>query len=104
MNLSVFFMLSLIGNKCYPNNIGLYREDILVVFKNKTGLQSEKIKKTFQKMFKNIGLDIIINPNMKTVNYFNITVNFNEGSNCPYKKPNKETNYIHVNSNHPHPF
>ena len=63
------FMLSLIGNKYNPNNIGLYRDDGLAVFKNTSGPQSEKIKKTFQRMLKNKGLDIIINCNMKIVNY-----------------------------------
>ena len=57
-------------------------------------------------MFKNKGLDIIINYNMKIVNYLGITLNLNNGSYHPYKKPNEETNYIHVNSNHPppHPY
>ena len=41
------FMLSLIGNKYNPNNIGLYRDDKLGVLKNTSGPQSEKIKKTF---------------------------------------------------------
>ena len=95
------FMLSLIGNKYDPNNIGLYRDDGLAVFKNTSGPQSEKIKKTFQKMFKNKGLDIIINCNMKIVNYLDVTLNLNDGSYRPYKKPNEETNYIHVNSNNP---
>ena len=47
------FMSSLIGNKYNPNNIGHYRDDGLAVFKNKSGPQSEKIKKIFQKIFKN---------------------------------------------------
>ena len=34
---------------------------------------------------------------MKIFNYLDFTLN----SYCPYKKPNKETNYIHVNSDHP---
>ena len=67
------FILSLIGNKYNPNNIGLYRDDGLAVFKNTSGPQSEKIKKTFQKMFKNKGLDIIINCNMKIVSYLDVT-------------------------------
>ena len=91
------FLLSLIGNKYNPNNIGLYRDDGLAVFKNTCGSQSEKIKKTFQKMFKNKGLDIIINCNMKIVNYQDVTLNLNDGSYRPYKKPNEETNYIHIN-------
>ena len=102
VNLSVF--LSLIGNKYNPNNIGLYKDDGLAVFKNTSGPQSEKIKKTFQKMFKNKCLDVIINCNMKIVNYLGVTLNLNERSYRPYKKPNEETNYIHVNSDHPHPF
>ena len=57
--------------------------------------------KTFQRMFKNKGLDIIINCNMKIVNYLDVTLNLNDGSYRPYKKPNEETNYIHVNSEHP---
>ena len=93
------FMLSLIGKKHNPNNIGLYRNDRLAVFKNKSGPQSEKIKKTFQKMFKNKGLDIIDYCNMKIVNYLDVTFNF--GSYRPDKKPNEEINYIHVNSDHP---
>ena len=74
---------------------------IIGSFKNTSGPQSEKIKKTFQKMFENKGLDIIINFNMKIVNYFDVTLNLNDGSYRPYKKPNDETNDIHVNSDHP---
>ena len=95
------FMLSLIGNRYNPNNIGLYRDDGLAVFKNTSGPQSEKIKKTFQRMFENKGLDIIINFNMEIVNYLDVTLNLNDGSYRPYKKPNEETNYIHVNSDPP---
>ena len=62
------FMLSLIGNKYNPNNIGLYGYDGLAASKNTSGPQSEKTKKTFQKIFKNKGLDIIINCNMMKLN------------------------------------
>ena len=95
------FILSLIANKYDPNNIGLYRDGGLAVFKNTSGPQSEKIKKTFQKMFKNKGLDMIINCNMKIVNYLDVTLILNDSSYRPYKKPIDETNYIHVNSDHP---
>ena len=36
---------------------------------------------------------------MKIVKYLDVTLNLNGGSYRPYKKPNEETNYIHVNSN-----
>ena len=52
-------------------------------------------------MFRNKGLDIIIKCNMTIVNYLEVTLNLNVGSNRPYKNPNDDTNYIHVNSDHP---
>ena len=61
-------MLSLIGNKYNVNSVGLYRDDGLTVFRNTSSPQSEKTKKTFQKMFKDKGLDIIIKCNMKILN------------------------------------
>ena len=52
-------------------------------------------------MFKNKALDIIKTCNMKIVHYLDVTLNLNDGSYRPYKKPNEETNYTHVNSDHP---
>ena len=43
------FMLSLIGNKYNPKNIGLCRDGRLRIFKNTSGQQSEKIKKDLSK-------------------------------------------------------
>ena len=77
------FMLTLIGHKYNSNNIGLSRDEGLVVFKITSGPQSEKIIMNFQKMFKSKGLDIIINCNMKTVNYLDATLNLNDGSYRP---------------------
>ena len=50
------------------------------VFKNCSGPQMEKIKKHLQKVFKNNGLDVIIECNMKVVNYLDITFNLNDGT------------------------
>ena len=89
------------SNKYNCNNIGLYRGDGLAVFTNISGPQLKKIKKTFQNILKNKCSDIIINSNMKIVNYLDITLNLNDGSYRPYKKSTEETNYIHVNCDHP---
>ena len=40
-------MLSLVGSKYNPNNIGLYRDDGLAVFKNTGSPQTEKVKNIF---------------------------------------------------------
>ena len=52
-------------------------------------------------MFKQKVLQIIIECNLKVVNYLDVTFNLNDGSYRPYRKPNKETNYIHIQSDHP---
>ena len=63
--------------------------------------QMEKIKKHLQKVFKNNSLDVIIECKMETVNYFDVTVNLNDGTYRPYQKPDNISQYIHVESNPP---
>ena len=74
------FLLNLLGRQYDTKNIGLYRDDGLSLFKNCSGPQMEKIKKHLQKVFKNNGLDVIIECNMKVVNYLDITFNLNDGT------------------------
>ena len=38
---------------------------------------------------------------MKVVNYLDVTLNLNDDSYQPYRKPNNETHYIHIHSDHP---
>ena len=95
------FLLSLIGEKYEKKDIGLYRDDGLAVFKNTSGPMNERIKKDFVKIFKEKGLDIVILCNQKIVDYLDVTLNLNDGSFRPYRKPDNETNYIHKESDHP---
>ena len=44
------FMLNKINEKYNKNDIGLYRDGDLAVFKNISGLESERIKKKFQSL------------------------------------------------------
>ena len=69
----------------HKNYIGLYRDE-------KSRRKSFKIYlkeniQTFQR-------------NAKIVNYLDITLKLNDALYRPYRKPNEETNYIHVNSDH----
>ena len=66
----------------------LYRDDGFAVLKNKSGLQSEQVKKNIHKIFKEHGLDINIQCNIKIVNYLDVTFNLNDGTYHPYTKPN----------------
>ena len=69
------FLLYKISLKYNKNHIGLYPDNGLVIFKNISGPKSEKIKKNMQKLFKENQLDIVIQRNMKTVNYLDVTRN-----------------------------
>ena len=95
------YLLSQLSSKCRKENIGLYRDDGLAVFKNISGPQSEKLKKEFQNVFNDNHLKIEIKCNLKIVDYLDITLNLNDGTYKPYRKPNDETLYIHTKSNHP---
>ena len=44
----------------------------------------EKIKKQLQNVFKNNGLDVVIECNMKIVNYLDITFHLSDGTYRPY--------------------
>ena len=76
-------------------------DDGLAILKNTSGPAAKKLKKKFQKLFKEKDLHILLQCNWKITNYLDTTLNLNNGSYRPYKKPNKEVNYTHVNSGHP---
>ena len=46
-------------------------------------------------------MDVIIECNMKIVNYLDVTFNLNDGTYRPYQKPDNIIQYMHVESNHP---
>ena len=67
--LTGIFMFSLIEKKCDFENIGLYSDDVLRIFRNASGPKLEKLKKHIQKISKEKMLEVIIKYNMKIVNY-----------------------------------
>ena len=72
----ILYQLSLKYNK---NNIGLYRDDGLAVFKNISDPQAEKIKKYFQNIFCKNNSNIIVKCSLKIVNYLDATSNLSDG-------------------------
>ena len=95
------YMLNLLSEKYNKNDLGFYLDDGLAFLKNKSGPQSEHVKKNFQKIFKKHGSDIIIQCDMKIVNYLDVTFNLSDRTYKPYTKTNNEIKYIHKNTNHP---
>ena len=82
-------------------DIRLYSDDGLAVFKNKSGPESEKIKKSIQSIFRENELKITIQCNLKIVDYLDVTFNLTDSSYRPFSKTNSEINYIHKQLNHP---
>ena len=78
------FLLYKLSLKYNKNDIGLYRDDGLAIFKNISGPKSEKIKKNIQKLLKENQLDIVIECNMKMVNYLDVTPNLENSTYRPY--------------------
>ena len=72
VGISILHPLSRVYNN---NNIGLYRDDGLAVFKNISGPQAEKIKKNFQNIFRKNNLNIIVKCNLKVVNFQMVRTN-----------------------------
>ena len=71
------YTLSLISEK-YNKDFVLYRDDGLGMVKNKIEKpETEKIKKNIEKIFKQNKLDIVIQCNMKIVNYLDVLLNLN---------------------------
>ena len=95
------FILNDLANKYGENNIGLYRDDGFAIFRNTTGSQAERTRKEIIRHFKEHGLKITIQSNLKSVDYLDITLNLTNGRFQPYRKPNDEPLYINTKSNHP---
>ena len=62
------------------NDIGLYKNSGMADFKNKSGPESEKIKKSIQSTFRENELKITIQYNLKIVDYLDVTFNLTDSS------------------------
>ena len=98
------FVLSQLPEGYDRNNIGLYRDDGLAVFKGIPGNIAERMKKDITKSFNQLGLRITIQTNLRIVNFLDVTFNLSNGKYYPYRKPNDKPLYINRLSNHPPPI
>ena len=63
--------------------------------------QLERIKKSLENAFKDFGLEIVAESNLRIVNYLDVTLNLNDGSFRPCDKPDDIIQYINKEFNHP---
>ena len=88
------FLLYALSLKFNKTNLGLYRDDGLVVFRNVSGVHFEKNKKEFQKLFQQHGLKLIIKYNLKVVDFLDVTLSLTDSTYKPYHKPNDKICFI----------
>ena len=89
-------MLNKLSKKFDKDNIGLYRDDGLSVFKNYNGHLNDKVQKEMIDLFKQHHLNLEIKCNLKIVDYLNLTT----GLFKPYYKTNNIPRYVNAKSNH----
>ena len=94
-------ILEKLGKIFGKNNVGLYRDDGLALLTKKSGPQIERYRKKLTKAFKELDLKITIQTSLKTTNFLDFTLNLNNNTYKPYRKPNDKPLYINTNSNHP---
>ena len=79
------FLLDNLSDKYGKNNVGLHRDDGLVLLRNASGPQSERTRKDITREFKKKGLNISIS--LKIYNFLDVTLNLTN-----------ETYYFHTES------
>ena len=95
------FALSQLTKIFNKQEVGLYRDDGLAVFRDVSGHDADKIRKDITRVFQELGLKITIQTKLKTVDFLDVTLNLATGKHYPYRKPNDRPMYVHSNSNHP---
>ena len=67
----------------FGNNIGLYRDDGLVLRDTKSGRLSDKARKDINHAFNKLGLNITAQANQLSTNFLDITLNLSNGTYKP---------------------
>ena len=82
------YTLPKLENITSKDDIGLYRDDGLILLRELNGQQIDKTRKNIIKVFKTVGFQIEIETNLHEVNFLDMTFNLRSGTYHPYKKPN----------------
>ena len=82
-------------------DVGLYRDDGLIVHKRLPGHTTDSIRKSLISLFKETGLGIEVSVNMTKANFLDVTLDLENGKYGPYRKPNDQPLYVNRESNHP---
>ena len=95
------YLLSRLIQYVPPNQIGLYRDDGLAAIPEANGPKMDRIRKQIISVFREEGLKITVETNLKEADFLDINLNATNGKYSPYRKPNDVPLYINSQSNHP---
>ena len=95
------FIINHLGKRFGKENIGLYRDDGLVIIKSKSACLLNKTRKELHKIFEQFDLKITAQVNMNFVNFLDVTFDLINAKHKQYRKPNDDPLYINRHSNYP---
>ena len=94
-------ILSQLSNIITNTDMGLYRDDGLIIIRNQNGPKLDSYRKKISNALKLQRFRITIHTNLKIVNFSDVTLNVCQGTHEHYKKDDDTPNYIHTSSIHP---
>ena len=94
------FLLWRIGRLIPELLVGLYRDDGLSAMKGNVQ-EIERVCKKIAKLFKEEGLSITCEGNVKVVDFLDVVLDLETGSFKPFTKVNANTKYVSPQSSHP---
>lgn len=90
------YILNTLSRIISYNQVGLYRDDRLIVIPNNNGPLSFKLQKKIIKIFQFLGFNINISSNLKIVNFLDVTFNLSNDIFKPFHKQNQTPIYIEL--------
>ena len=93
------FLLDQLAPLC-EGNVGIYRDDALMIVKGNAG-RCDSLRKSICDLFGKYGLRVTVEANVMSVNFLDVTFDLHTHSYKPYTKPNSNIAYVDSQSNHP---
>ena len=95
------YLLDQLGRKFGKNQIGLYRDDGLVILPTTSGPKAERARKDLIEIFKQNDFQVTSSTNLTVTDFLDVTFSLKDSKYYPYRKENNSLLYVNARSNHP---